>query len=58
MKPPKVAEGPPAVIPEETLRALFRATNGPTFDDKRDRAILSVLMTGVPPDGAGEPPAR
>jgi site-specific recombinase XerD len=48
MTPPQVIEQPVPVISEDDLRALLATCNGPTFDDKRDAAILRFLIdTGV-----------
>jgi site-specific recombinase XerD len=48
MHPPTVPEEPPAVLTEEQLERLWKATAGTTFDDRRDRAILRLLLdTGI-----------
>lgn len=48
MKPPAVTEKEVPVIPEESLKALFRTCKGRTFADRRDTAILMLLLdTGL-----------
>jgi len=48
MKPPKVEENPPPIIPEEEMRRLFKACEGQTFDDRRDAAVIWMLWdTGM-----------
>lgn len=44
MRPPSVPETPPPVIQEDEQAALFRVTTGTSFDDRRDRAMLRVLL--------------
>jgi site-specific recombinase XerD len=48
MKPPAVPEEPPAVITEDQLRALLAAVAGQTFDERRDAAVIRLLLdTGI-----------
>lgn len=48
MRPPAVPEEPAPILKTEQLRAIFRATNGSTFEDRRDAAILWMLAdTGM-----------
>jgi site-specific recombinase XerD len=44
MKPPKVPESPPDVLDDDALRSLLRACDGPSFDDRRDAAIVRVFI--------------
>jgi site-specific recombinase XerD len=43
MRPPRVPENPPPVLSEEHVRALLDACSGPTFEDRRDTAIIRVF---------------
>lgn len=43
MRTPAVEDRPPAVLPDDDLRRLFKACSGRTFIDRRDTAILYVL---------------
>jgi site-specific recombinase XerD len=48
MKPPAIPETPPDVLREEQLKKLLEATAGQGFDERRDRAILLLLIdTGI-----------
>ncbi|HJS25575.1 MAG TPA: tyrosine-type recombinase/integrase [Actinomycetota bacterium] len=48
MRPPKVVEQQPPIIPDETLQRLLRVTAGKTFEQRRDHAVLRVLIdTGL-----------
>ena len=48
MKPPKVVDQPPEVLSEDDLARLFRACSGRTYRDRRDAAILRLLIdTGL-----------
>jgi site-specific recombinase XerD len=48
MKPPAVPETPPPVITEDQLNALVRACAGSGFDERRDKAIILILLdTGI-----------
>jgi len=48
MKPPIVPETPPAVLGEGELRRLLRSCEGTAFIDRRDLAILLLLLdTGM-----------
>jgi site-specific recombinase XerD len=45
MRPPAVAEQPVDVLTEDELRRLFVARKGNTFDDRRDTALLRMLVS-------------
>jgi len=48
MRPPTIPETPPAVLREDELRKLVAATAGQGFDERRDRAIIMLLIdTGI-----------
>jgi len=48
MRPPKVPESPPPVLPEDDLARLLKACDGPRFEDRRDTALLRLLLdTGM-----------
>lgn len=48
MKPPTIPETPPDVLREDQLRKLLDACAGPGFDERRDRAIILLLIdTGI-----------
>jgi site-specific recombinase XerD len=48
MKPPTVPVVPPPVLEDDQLNALIKTTGGGSFDARRDRAIILVLLdTGV-----------
>ena len=48
MVPPRVPEDPPAVLSRDDLRRLVKACEGTSFDDRRDMAIIRMLIdTGV-----------
>jgi site-specific recombinase XerD len=48
MRPPAVPEDPAPVLSDKQLKALLNACAGNSFDDRRDMAILSVLLdTGL-----------
>ncbi len=44
MKPPRVPEEPPRVLSESELTRLFRACSGTGFLERRDAAILRLLV--------------
>lgn len=44
MRPPKVPESPPPVLSDDELRALLKTCTGSTFDDRRDQALLRLLI--------------
>lgn len=44
MRPPKLEEHPVAVIQPDDLRALLKVCDGRLFDDRRDTAIIRVLL--------------
>ena len=48
MKPPHVPEDPAPVLSDKQLKAILDTCKGNGFDDRRDQAILSVLLdTGL-----------
>ena len=48
MRPPRIPEDPAPVLSDKQLKALLNACAGNSFDDRRDMAILSVLLdTGL-----------
>jgi site-specific recombinase XerD len=48
MRPPQVPETPVPVLTEDQLRALLKACEGRSFEDRRDTAIVRVLIdTGM-----------
>ena len=44
MRPPKLDERPVPVVPDEAIRNLLTVCSGRSFDDRRDTAILFVLI--------------
>lgn len=44
MRPPKIPEAPPPVLSDEELRALLSGCEGTGFDDRRDSALIRVLI--------------
>ena len=44
MSPPKIPEQAPPVLKEDELRKLLAACNGQTFEDRRDMAVLRVMI--------------
>jgi site-specific recombinase XerD len=44
LRPPQVPEQPVPVINDDDLRKLLRATEGRAFEDRRDHALLRVLI--------------
>ena len=44
MRPPTVPEQPPPVLTETQVRALLAACRGPDFEDRRDTALIWVLL--------------
>jgi site-specific recombinase XerD len=44
MKPPAVPEQPVAIVPEDALRLLMAGCAGKGFEDRRDLAILMLLL--------------
>src|SRR5262249_7080016 len=44
MKPPHVPEEPPAVLTDEQLSKLLKVCSGTTFDNRRDTAIIRLLL--------------
>lgn len=52
MKPPRVPEQPPDVISEEDIDRLFKACQGRGFEDRRDMAIIRLMLdTGLRREG-------
>jgi len=48
MSPPKVPENPPPVLSEDDLRRLLKACEGTGFTERRDTAIIRLLLdTGM-----------
>lgn len=48
MRPPNVTEPVTPLLTEDDVRALFKACAGATFEDRRDTAILALLVdTGM-----------
>jgi integrase len=48
MKPPSVPETPPPVLSDDQVRALLEACKGTTFEDRRDTAIVRMMIdTGL-----------
>jgi len=48
MKPPRVPEQPPEVLSEDDMHKLFKACDGRSFEERRDTAILRLLLdTGL-----------
>ena len=48
LRPPHIPEAPPAVLREEQIRALLRACEGHAFEERRDAAIIRLLIdTGM-----------
>jgi len=48
MKPPAIPETPPPVLRDEQLKKLLETASGAEFDDRRDTAIILLLVdTGI-----------
>jgi site-specific recombinase XerD len=48
VRPPKVPENPPDIPRTDEIRALLKACDGRTFEDRRDAAIIALMYdTGV-----------
>jgi len=48
MSPPRVPESPPPVIRDDHILRLFKVCQGNSFEDRRDTAILRLLLdTGL-----------
>src|SRR5205807_2196758 len=43
-KPPPIPETPVSIVGEDTLKKLLKACAGPTFADRRDLAIIRLLL--------------
>lgn len=44
LSPPKIAETPVPILTDDDLTALLRACGSKTFEDRRDEAIIRVLL--------------
>lgn len=44
MRPPRLPEEPPAVLTDADLKALLGACSGTSFEDRRDTALLLLLI--------------
>ena len=44
MRPPRVPEEPVPILTDEAVRALLRACEGRTFADRRDTALIRLLL--------------
>lgn len=44
MRPPHVPEQPVPVVPDDDLRKLLKVAEGKTFDERRDHALLRVMI--------------
>ena len=44
MRPPRIPEDPPAVLTRAEQTRLLAACDGPAFDARRDKAIVSVFL--------------
>ncbi|MDO8670085.1 MAG: tyrosine-type recombinase/integrase, partial [Dehalococcoidia bacterium] len=44
MHPPKLPENPPEVLSEEDLAKILKACSGNTFEERRDTAIIRLLL--------------
>jgi site-specific recombinase XerD len=42
--PPAIPENPPPVLSAAQIKALFKVCSGATFEDRRDTAIVAVLL--------------
>jgi integrase len=42
--PPAIPENPPPILSEAQVRSLLKVCSGSTFEDRRDTAIVSVLL--------------
>jgi site-specific recombinase XerD len=48
MKPPSIPETPPTVLRDDQITKLYAACSGTEFDDRRDLAIIRLLVdTGI-----------
>ena len=48
MKPPRIPETSPDVLDPEDLRKLLKACEGQAFDERRDMAVIRILLdTGL-----------
>lgn len=44
MRPPQVPDEPPAILTEAQIKALLKSTAGTSFDDRRDHALVRLLL--------------
>lgn len=44
IKPPRVDEKPPPILTEDDLRAVLSSPSGTSFEDRRDAALLRLLV--------------
>ena len=44
MRPPRAPVDPPEVVSDEAIRRLLAEVSGKDFDDRRDRAIISLFL--------------
>jgi site-specific recombinase XerD len=44
MRPPKVPESPPPILSDDELRALLAACEGTGYEERRDTAIIRILI--------------
>ena len=44
MKPPRIPEQPPDVLTDDQIKALFKACDGREYVDRRDTAIIRLLL--------------
>lgn len=48
MKPPKLSEAPPPILTDAQIKALLKACGGRSFVDRRDLAVIRLLLdTGM-----------
>ena len=48
MRPPTIPETPPPILREVDTDALFKVTAGTSFEERRDRALIRLLLdTGI-----------
>ena len=44
MTPPQIPDNPPPVLTDDQIRALFKTCKGPSFEDRRDTAIIALFL--------------
>ena len=48
VRSPKVPQNPPDILRQDEIRALLKACDGKTFEDRRDAALITLLFdTGI-----------